>query len=169
MTSLKCSKGHENPPGSRFCLHCGEKLVDTPENQGIQPGITLGDRYVVVRQLGQGGFGKTYLAEDINRFREPCVLKEFSPQVQTEYVLEKSEELFKREASVLYKLQHSQIPRFRELLRLSIDGKEYLFLVQDYVEGENYRSLLDNRLKQGMKFNEIQVKRLLQQILPVLD
>lgn len=169
MTSLNCSKGHENPRGSRFCLHCGEMLVDTPVNQGIQPGMTLSDRYIVVRQLGQGGFGKTYLAEDINRFRELCVLKEFSPQVQTEYVLQKSEELFEREASVLYKLQHPQIPRFRELLRLSIDGKEYLFLVQDYVEGENYRSLLDNRLKQGIKFSEIEVKQLLQQILPVLN
>ena len=64
MTSLKCSKGHENPHGSRFCLHCGEMLVDTPVNQGIQPGITLGDRYLVVRQLGQGGFGTVYQAWD---------------------------------------------------------------------------------------------------------
>ncbi len=169
MTSLKCSKGHENSAGGRFCQQCGEMLVDTPVNQGIQPGQTLGGRYLIVRQLGQGGFGRTYLAEDTNRFRELCVLKEFSPQVQTEYVLQKSEELFEREASVLYKLQHNQIPRFRELLRLGIDDKEYLFLVQDYVEGENYRSLLDNRLKQGIKFSESEVKQLLKQILPVLD
>ncbi|AFY55779.1 serine/threonine protein kinase [Rivularia sp. PCC 7116] len=169
MTPLKCSKGHENPAASRFCLHCGEMLVDTPVNIGIQPGLTLGERYLVVRQLGQGGFGRTYLAEDINRFREPCVLKEFSPQVQTEYVLQKSEELFEREASVLYKLQHPQIPRFRELLRLTIEDKEYLFLVQDYVEGENYSSLLANRQQQGMKFSESEVKQLLQQILPVLN
>ncbi len=169
MTSLKCSKGHENPTGSRFCLHCGEMLYDSPMSQSIQPGQTLGDRYLVVRQLGQGGFGKTYLAEDINRFRELCVLKEFSPQVQTEYVLQKSEELFEREASVLYKLQHPQIPRFRELLRLNINNKGYLILVQDYVEGETYRSLLDHRLKQGMKFGETEAKQLLQQILPVLD
>ncbi|MEO0688082.1 MAG: protein kinase, partial [Cyanobacteria bacterium J06649_11] len=64
---------------------------------------------------------------------------------------------------------HPQIPKFRELLHLSIDDKEYLFLVQDYVEGENYSSLLNNRLQQGMKFSESEVKQLLQQILPVLD
>ena len=161
MTSVKCSKGHENPAGSRFCLHCGEMLVDTQVSKGVQPGLSLGGRYLIVRQLGQGGFGRTYLAEDTNRFREPCVLKEFSPQVQTEYVLQKSEELFEREASVLYKLQHPQIPRFRELLRISIDDKEYLFLIQDYVEGENYSSLLDSRIKQGMKFSETEVKQLL--------
>ena len=140
-----------------------------PVSYGIQPGLTLGDRYVIVRQLGQGGFGRTYLAEDINRFRESCVLKEFSPQVQTAYVVQKAEELFQREASVLYKLQHPQIPRFRELLRINLEGKEYLFLVQDYVEGETYNSLLNNRQQQGLRFTEAEVRQLLQQLLPVLE
>ncbi|MFQ4145522.1 serine/threonine-protein kinase [Chlorogloeopsis sp. ULAP02] len=168
MNSVYCSQGHENPPDSRFCLHCGEKL-DPAVSQGIQPGRFLGDRYLIVRQLGQGGFGRTYLAEDVNRFRELCVLKEFSPQVQTAYVLQKAEELFEREATVLYKLQHPQIPRFRELFRSSLDNKEYLFLVQDYVEGQTYRSLLDARLKQDLRFTEPEVYQLLQQILPVLE
>ncbi|MDZ8183751.1 MAG: serine/threonine-protein kinase [Nostoc sp. ChiSLP02] len=168
MTKLYCSQGHENSPGSRFCLQCGEKL-DTPMNYGIQAGVTLGDRYAILRQLGQGGFGRTYLAEDINRFRELCVLKEFSPQVQTAYVVEKAQELFEREASVLYQLQHPQIPRFRELLRINLQGREYLFLVQDYVEGETYNSLLNDRKRQGLRFTEAEVRQLLQQILPVLE
>ncbi|MEC4814682.1 MAG: serine/threonine-protein kinase, partial [Scytonema sp. PMC 1069.18] len=169
MNSAYCSQGHENPPGSRFCLHCGEKLDSPLSQKGIQAGQTLGDRYFILRQIGQGGFGRTYLAEDSNRFRELCVLKEFSPQVQTPYVLQKAEELFQREASVLYKLQHSQIPRFRELFRSNLDGKEYLFLVQDYVEGQTYRSLLDFRQQQGLRFTEAEVLQLLQQILPVLE
>ncbi|WP_152588169.1 serine/threonine-protein kinase [Nostoc sphaeroides] len=169
MNSIYCSQGHENSPGSRFCLQCGEKLLDTPMSYSIQPGLTLGDRYVIVRQIGQGGFGRTYLAEDVNRFRELCVLKEFSPQVQTAYVVQKAEELFEREASVLYKLQHPQIPRFRELLRINLGGKEYLFLVQDYVEGETYNSLLNARLQQGLRFTEVEVRQLLISILPVLE
>ncbi|MEH1789069.1 MAG: serine/threonine-protein kinase [Nostoc sp.] len=169
MTKIYCSKGHENSPGSRFCLQCGEKLSGASMSYSIQPGLTLGDRYVIVRQIGQGGFGRTYLAEDVNRFRELCVLKEFSPQVQTAYVVQKAEELFEREASVLYKLQHPQIPRFRELLRLTLGGKEYLFLVQDYVEGETYNSLLNARIQQGLRFTEAEVRQLLQQILPVLE
>ncbi|WP_392534075.1 protein kinase [Nostoc sp. C117] len=169
MTKLHCSQGHENSPGSRFCLQCGEKLLDTFMSYGIQAGLTLGDRYVIVRQIGQGGFGRTYLAEDVNRFRELCVLKEFSPQVQTAYVVQKAEELFEREANVLYQLQHPQIPRFRELLRLNLGGKEYLFLVQDYVEGETYNSLLNTRTKQGLRFTEAEVRQLLLQILPVLE
>ncbi len=169
MNPVYCSKGHENPSHSRFCLQCGEQLTNTSTNGNIQPGQTLGDRYVIVRQLGQGGFGKTYLAEDINRFRELCVLKEFSPQVQTEYVIQKAEELFQREASVLYKLEHRQIPRFRELLRINVNDKKYLFLVQDYVEGKTYNSLLQTKLQQGLRFSEPEIRQLLQQILPVLD
>jgi serine/threonine protein kinase, bacterial len=171
MTNIYCSQGHQNPDGSRFCLQCGEKMGNTPVsvNQGIQAGQTLGDRYVIIRLLGQGGFGRTYLAEDINRFREACVLKEFSPQVQTPYVVQKAEELFQREASVLYKLQHPQIPRFRELLCLNIQGKESLFLVQDHVDGETYNSLLNSRQKRGLKFTEPEIRQLLQQLLPVLE
>jgi serine/threonine-protein kinase len=132
-------------------------------------GKTLSDRYVIIRQLGQGGFGRTYLAEDMNRFREYCVLKEFSPVVQTPEAIQKAQELFEREATVLYQLEHPQIPRFRELLPINLEGKEYLFLVQDYVQGITYSSLLNTQQQQGVKFSETAVRQLLEQILPVLQ
>ncbi|AFZ08232.1 serine/threonine protein kinase [Oscillatoria nigro-viridis PCC 7112] len=138
-------------------------------NNPIYPGITLHNHYRIVRELGHGGFGRTYLAEDAHRFNEPCVLKEFAPQVHGSYALQKSEELFEREAGVLYKLQHNQIPRFRELFRVSISDRGYLFLVQDYVPGQTYRFLLDARKRQGLRFIEAEINQLLQQILPVLE
>ncbi|MEG4283734.1 serine/threonine-protein kinase [Microcoleus sp. A006_D1] len=138
-------------------------------NNPIYPDITLNNHYRIVRELGHGGFGRTYLAEDAHRFNEPCVLKEFAPQVQGSYALQKSEELFEREAGVLYKLQHNQIPRFREMFRVSIIDRGYLFLVQDYVPGQNYRFLLDARKRQGLRFIEAEINQLLIQILPVLE
>jgi len=138
-------------------------------SQGVYPGLVLGDRYRIVRQLGQGGFGRTYLAEDQHRFNEPCVLKEFAPQVQGTYGLHKAEELFEREAGVLYKLQHPQIPRFRELFRVKQESKGLLFLVQDFVEGQTYHALLVARKRQGLRFNEAEVTQLMLQILPVLE
>ncbi|MEG3967886.1 serine/threonine-protein kinase [Microcoleus sp. T2B6] len=138
-------------------------------NNPIYPGITLNNHYRIVRELGHGGFGRTYLAEDAHRFNEPCVLKEFAPQVHGSYALQKSEELFEREAGVLYKLQHNQIPRFRELFRVSISDRGYLFLVQDYVPGQTYRFLLDARKRQGLRFIEAEINQLLQQILPLLE
>jgi len=127
-------------------------------------GTKLENRYEIVRELGQGGFGRTYLALDINRYQEPCVLKEFAPQIHGANELQKASELFEREGSVLYHLQHPQIPRFRELLRLQVNGKQSLFLVQDYIEGESYAQLLKSRC-----FSEVEVVELLRQILPVLE
>ncbi|XWK89251.1 MAG: serine/threonine-protein kinase [Phormidium sp.] len=168
MMPIYCSKGHENANTNLYCQQCGEKL-DQPVVKGVYPGLLLGDRYRIVRQLGQGGFGRSYLAEDSNRFNEPCVLKEFAPQVQGTYALQKAVELFEREAGILYKLQHSQIPKFRELFRAKLQDEGHLFLVQDYIEGETYRALLEARKRQKQKFTEPEVKQLMWQLLPVLD
>lgn len=136
---------------------------------GVYSGLVLGDRYRVMQELGHGGFGRTYLANDQNRFNEPCVLKEFAPQVSGTYALQKAEELFEREAGILYKLQHPQIPRFRELFRAKIADQTRLFLVQDYVSGPTYRALLETRRQQGQTFHEAEAIQLLQQLLPVLE
>ncbi len=164
VTVFYCSRGHENPQDHRFCRLCGEALMTSTPAASL--GL-LGGRYQVLRQLGQGGFGRTYLAEDTNRFRELCVLKEFAPQVQGTEALNKAEELFQREAGVLYRLEHPQIPRFREIFRADIGGGQ-LFLVQDYVEGETYLALLRHRQQQGQCFSEAEVLTLLRQLLPVL-
>lgn len=133
----------------------------------LTAGSTLEKRYRIVRELGYGGFGRTYLAEDLNRYNEYCVLKEFAPQVQDPREVRKAEELFKREAGVLYKMQHSQIPRFRELMRMNVGNREALFLVQEYVEGQTYTDLLQSHPRQ--RFSEAEVVQLLRQILPVLE
>lgn len=163
VTLLYCSQGHENPSNHRFCLFCGEALTPPLQNQ---EGL-LGGRYRVLRQLGQGGFGRTYLAEDTNRFQEYCVLKEFDPQVHGTEALSKAEELFQREAGILYRLEHPQIPRFREIFRASVNGGR-LFLVQDYVDGDTYLTLLRQRQQQGTCFSEEEVKQLIYHLLPVL-
>lgn len=163
MTAVYCSQGHLNLSGSRFCCLCGERLAILGPSQ-----VMLGDRYRLIHELGHGGFGRTYLAEDINRFNERCVLKEFAPQVQGSFALQKSEELFAREAGVLYRLYHPQIPRFRELFRATLAGQDRLFLVQDYIEGQTYRQLLDIRRAQGFFFSEWEIQQFLEQLLPVL-
>ena len=63
MITLYCNQGHENQIGSRFCLNCGESLW-------LPAGYILETRYRIASQLGQGGFGRTYLAEDLHRFNE---------------------------------------------------------------------------------------------------
>ncbi len=159
---LYCSKQHTNNGSNRFCTHCGEPLP-------LAVGQVVDNRYQIIRHLGQGGFGRTYLAEDINKSHQTCVLKEFAPQVQENQDLQKAKELFEREANVLKKLQHPQIPRFHASLQVKIGTKDFFFLVQDYVDGDNYYQLLEQRESQGKTFSEEEVITLLQQILPVLS
>ncbi|MBD2727133.1 serine/threonine protein kinase [Nostoc sp. FACHB-892] len=159
---LYCSKQHTNNGNNRFCTHCGEPLP-------LAVGQVVDNRYQIIRHLGQGGFGRTYLAEDINKSHQTCVLKEFAPQVQEHQDLQKAKELFEREANVLKKLQHPQIPCFHTSLQVKIGAKDFFFLVQDYVDGDNYYQLLEQRESQGKTFSEEEVITLLQQILPVLS
>jgi serine/threonine protein kinase len=167
MSPIFCSKGHESPDSSLFCQVCGEKL-SPPAKSLLVPGEVLEGRYRIVQQIGQGGFGRTYLCENTNRFGEPCVLKEFAPQVQGSYALDKAKTLFEREANVLHKLEHPQIPRFRELFQLNSGGGG-LFLVQDYVAGPTYRYLLAQRMVQNQCFSEAEIRKFLIDTLPVLE
>jgi len=131
----------------------------------LPTGTILQQRFQVVKVLGQGGFGRTYLAEDQGRFHELCVLKEFTPQQTGVEALQKAKELFQKEAAILYRINHPQVPKFQATFEQ--DGR--LFLVQQYIQGKTYRTLLDERLAQGQAFSEAECFWLLQQMLPVLQ
>ncbi|MDJ0555412.1 MAG: serine/threonine-protein kinase [Microcoleaceae cyanobacterium MO_207.B10] len=134
----------------------------------MQPPIpletTLQNRYRLISILGQGGFGRTYLAEDTGRFNELCALKEFIPVQKNTEAVQKSQELFSREAAILYQIQHPQIPQFRA----TFEENQRLFLLQDYVEGKTYRTILQERQPTGNLFSEAEVITFLRQMLPVL-
>jgi serine/threonine protein kinase len=131
----------------------------------IPPGTLIDNRYMIQRLLGQGGLGRTYLAEDTRRFNEYCVLKEFAPSGTGEHGIEKSRNLFKREAKILHQIQHPQIPKF--LACFEGDGR--LFLVQEFVDGKAYSVLLRERQSQGGSFSEAEVIDWLKRLLPVLE
>ncbi|MDF2387558.1 serine/threonine protein kinase [Nostoc ellipsosporum NOK] len=135
----------------------------------MQPPITVGtvlqNRYRVIQILGQGGFGRTYLAEDQRRFNELCAIKELIPLATGSHAWEKAQELFQREATILYQIEHPQVPKFRE----KFEQDQRLFLVEDYVAGKTYRTLLTDRQAVGQTFNETEVLQLIRSLLPVLE
>lgn len=151
-----CSKNHANPDTSQFCTSCGEALP-------LAKGQVVENRYQITHNLGQGGFGRTYLAVDRKNMRTNCVLKEFAPQV-TSQNLQKAKELFDRESSVLRKINHPQIPRFHDAFQTRINQRDFFFLVQDYVEGNNYVEIL----QKGKSFTEEEIINLLHNVLPIL-
>lgn len=97
------------------------------------------DQYEIKRQLGQGGFGVTYLAH-AQRTQEEVVLKLLKPERLESW---KAVELFEREAEVLQRLNHPHIPRFIDHFEHADEATGALLglaLVQSYVEGQTLRA-----------------------------
>jgi serine/threonine-protein kinase len=124
----------------------------------------LQQRYRVIDVLGEGGFGRTYLATDRSRFEEQCAIKELLLTNASAAVVQRARDFFQSEAVLLYKLQHPQIPRFWA----TFEESDRLFLVQDYIHGQTYESLLEDKKATGRQFTEAEVWRFLLQVLPVL-
>jgi serine/threonine protein kinase len=121
----------------------------------------LKNRYRPIKSLGSGGFGKTYLAEDIDKLNTQCVIKQFAPQITSTNAFQRAKELFLQEAQQLQKLgKHSQIPT----LLAYFEENSRLYLVQQFIDGENLLTELEDK---GV-FNESKIRTLLEDLLPIL-
>ncbi|MBD2362920.1 serine/threonine protein kinase [Anabaena minutissima FACHB-250] len=140
-----------NPDGNVFCQSCSVPLIKL-----------LGGRYKVTNLLSsEGGFGRTYLAEDVHKLDESCVVKQFAPKVQGTWALKKAVELFKEEAKRLQELgEHPQIPT----LFAYFEQDHNMYLVQQFIDGQNLLKELDT---QGI-YGEADIRKLLLDLLPVL-
>ncbi|BAY26019.1 serine/threonine protein kinase [Calothrix sp. NIES-2100] len=122
-SSSSCT--HEgNSPKNLFCIHCGQPL--SVENKIRQ--------YKVIRTLGQGGMGTTYLAWDevgvIAGHPQLLVLKQMNADMAK---IAKAQELFEREAHTLKSLNHSGIPKYYDFFVEG--GKKYLAM--ELVHGQD--------------------------------
>lgn len=102
------------------------------------PAKVLDGRYKLIKQIGAGGFGHTFIARDMRRpGSPPCVVKQLKPASDDPNFIREARRLFNTEAETLEKLgRHDQIP---QLLAYFEEDKQF-FLVQEFVEG---RSLHD--------------------------
>lgn len=126
-------------------------------------GKTFSSRYKIVKHLGGGGFGQTYLAEDLQLPGNPlCVVKQLKPKSTDPFTLQTARRLFDREAQVLYKLgNHDQIPR----LLAHFEEEQEFYLVQEFIDGND----LKQELSVGKQLSKTQVIDLCQGILEILE
>ncbi|MDZ4877846.1 MAG: Serine/threonine-protein kinase PknD [Chroococcidiopsis cubana SAG 39.79] len=143
--NLYCQRP-ENADSTTRCISCDSSLI-------------LSQRYRAIARIGQGGFGRTYLAEDISLPNSPrCVIKQFVSTDRSQT----ANKLFEEEARRLKELgTHPQIPSFIDYIEQS-SGR---YIVQEYINGRN----LEAELLETGAFNETKICDLLIALLPVLE
>lgn len=139
--------GHHNPESESLCQQCGQSLL-------------LGGRYLALREIGAGGFGKTYLGIDAPAPGHPaCAIKQFLPTITQNQTT--AARLFQQEAERLSSLDHPQIPRF--LGYFTVNDQQYI--IQEFIAG----ATLTEELATLGPFSEAKIRDLLREILPILD
>jgi serine/threonine protein kinase, bacterial len=126
-------------------------------------GQLLAGRYRVLQVLGAGGFGQTYITEDLHLPGQPkCVLKHLKPATDRADILALARQLFQKEAETLQQLgNHDRIPR---LLAYFEEGQEF-YLVQEFIVGHT----LTYELISDQKWSESAVRRFLVEVLEILQ
>lgn len=125
----------------------------------------LQERYRIIRQLGQGGMGAIYVAEDVKRFGKLVALKEILVDLD-KLPDQKQRDLFRRaferEAKILTQLEHEAFPQVVDYF-LETDRQ---FLVMELIQGEDLYELLEN---DKTPFSLEEVLNWTQQLLDALD
>ncbi len=107
----------------------------------LKSGEVLRGRYSIIERIGQGGMGSIYLAEDTRLKGRQCALKEVEyDRALPENIRDEAREQFLREATVLARLDHPNLPKVSDFF--SNGPRDYL--VMDYVPGKDLRTLMQD-------------------------
>jgi serine/threonine protein kinase/tetratricopeptide (TPR) repeat protein len=144
--SVKCPKCQaDNPDTQSFCGDCGTQLpvsekIPIPTQtieaakEELSTGSTFANRYQIIEELGKGGMGKVYKANDID-IKEKVAIKLIGPEISTD---KNTIERFQNELKFARKIRHKNVCQMYDLNKE--DGTYYISM--EYVEGENLRNMI---------------------------
>ncbi|MDA1329831.1 MAG: serine/threonine protein kinase [Chloroflexi bacterium] len=132
----------------------------------LETGEVIRTRYKIKQFISRGGMGSIYLAEDLRLEGRLCAIKEVRLDYSlTDETLRQTRDQFQREANVLARLDHPNLPKVSDFF-----SEEHSdFLVMDYVPGEDLRALMIDSRQRNEFLNEAEVLSWAGQILDALD
>ena len=131
----------------------------------LPPGHVLHERYAVRQLLARGGMGSIYHAEDLRLPGRQCAIKEVEHDPGlSEGLRAEARDQFFREASVLARLDHPNLPKVSDYF----SDLQRDYLVMDYVPGRDLKTLVDEAAVRGTRLPVEEVLRWTTQILDAL-
>jgi len=155
--------GRENRDTSKFCSGCSTALQQTSSPSGpLSSGTILEKRYKIIELIKSGGMGAVYKALD-DKLDRICAVKELLPPFGTPQQQAQAAEWFKREAKLLAKLSHANLPGVID--SFTFNGRYYL--VMEFIEGMDLDTILQKDGNPGLP--EDKVVEWAKQVLMVLE
>jgi len=147
-----CSKcGKENNENVQVCIFCNTILQTSLPSGPLQPDSVLKKRYKICEAVKKGGMGAVYKARDMN-LNCTCAVKELLPApFDKPEKQKKSQEWFEREAKILAKLDHPNLPAVTDYF---VENNRY-YLVMNFIEGKDLDTLLKEKGKTGLPEGEV--------------
>ena len=148
-SSLFCPVcGAANPAQADECFTCGQAFRMTPAANS--PKI-LRQRYLILQQIGQGGFGAVYKVSDSQLGDRLLAIKEMSQNGSNGQNIQEELAQFKREAMLLAGLMHPNLPRIYD--SFTEDGRWYL--VMDFIDGQTLEDYLEQATEGKLPLAEV--------------
>ncbi len=143
----------------------------------LDTGTLLRERYEILELVGQGGMGAVYKARDLRLEGRVCAVKEILPTLTQASTspeeLEQMSEQFRREASVLARLDHPNLPKvsdyFAETVGEGMGQAPREYLVMDFVEGRDLQEILQEATRRNEFLSETVVLGWATQLLDALE
>ena len=127
--------GTEYPANERFCPRDGTALRSQGGGTDLV-GSIIGERYHVLKKLGEGGMGQVYLAEHVKMGRKSAVKVMNPGMVHDADAISR----FNREAANASRINHPNVAGIYDFGETS-DG--LIYLAMEFIEGESLTSLVE--------------------------
>ena len=106
---------------------------------GVHPGSMLAQRYWIISQVGQGGFGAVYKAKDCSEKNKLVAIKQISLKGLSPQKVIEATDTYNRELMCLSQLKHENLPRIYD----HFTDPEHWYVVMEYIEGKTLEDMLN--------------------------